>query len=134
MYEIPTAFLVHFGDIDDQHRGLTAIVNRCLDAAKRDDGLEFARHFENFITTFSRHFDYEEDLMGSVGYKHTQPHKNHHRESLDTIRALRGRDGRFIIEPLNIPPILFNQIVLDIAKADLNFEEYIAGRHMRDAV
>ena len=132
-YRLPLSFQIHYADIDEQHIVLVSTVNDCLDATQNGDTDRFLNHLGNFIGLLAEHFEYEEALMSNNRYPWLPNHHVHHKDALEKVRRLRDRLVDQDVNMAEIPPILFNEILFDIARADFKFNDYLIGADLKDA-
>lgn len=133
-FAIPEALLIHYERVDQQHQSLVDTINDCVKIWNTEThGFE---HFEDlclvFLDKLQKHFTYEEFLMKKTGYGDTIQHIGHHAETLFKFNAfldtskLKGQMFRNDIH------FCFDSIIMDIAKADLHFDEYLIGKKLKN--
>jgi hemerythrin len=83
---------VQVGQIDDDHKGMIALVNELNDAMKLRKGRdEIARILSELISVTRTHFAAEERLMRDHDYAGYPRHKAEHERLLQEISALEER-------------------------------------------
>jgi hemerythrin-like metal-binding protein len=123
---LPSAFHIHYDGIDAEHEELVRIVNG-LFAAKHTDGHR-PDSLEPFIRLLGIHFENEERHMAALAYPGLAWHRDHHAECLARARELalecerRGGIDDEIIDRC------FEEVVHEVARADLKFGEFVEGR------
>ena len=131
-FVLPSAFFIHFRDIDPQHEGLVDVINDCADQLVDDELREFESLFSEFVSRLTSHFKYEEEQMADLGYHGLEWHRDHHQECLervgDLIQSMRNR-GYASLQDLRI---CFHDILHDIARADLKFGEFLDAQRLRN--
>lgn len=126
-FSIPEAFAIKYNSIDEEHARLVEIVNRWMDYATRGTFTEFDREFEHFVDAMRSHFEHEERHMRELGYGGLKWHQDHHAECIDEILEIREhcrREGRVDRGAVDA---CFDKVIMDIARADLKFAEFLDG-------
>jgi hemerythrin len=86
--------------IDSQHMSLMALLNECDEQVSRDKTACVDEVLLDRLAKYvSFHFKFEEDLMGSVGYKDLERHRGLHKYFVSRILELdvalsRGKPGQ----------------------------------------
>ncbi len=131
-FNIPDAFLMRFEKIDEQHQELVDILNRCVYALSSNSFNIFEEEISKFCPLAVSHFKYEEDLMLAAGYDALESHIDHHRVALEHLSEISKRNHDSIEAKWYILQSMFDNIVMDITKADLKFDEFLiaSGRKL----
>lgn len=127
---LPAAWHFGWARIDDGHQVVVDLLNEMAEkcrngSAGRDEADTLCAGVE---TRLCEHFEDEEVLMDGLGYPGLDWHRSHHRESLERIRAVRRHchdKGRIDEDDILL---CFDEVLGDIAKADLRFQAFLQGR------
>ncbi|NMM45047.1 hemerythrin family protein [Rhodospirillaceae bacterium KN72] len=127
-YFLPTAFQLGIQEVDDQHHALVDLTNVCADLIEAGQEKDACPPLKKFIHLLEDHFHKEEAMMERMGYPGLDWHREHHADALrvtqkvfDTCRANEQITAGDIAD-------LFNNVIMDIVRADLKFAEYLEGR------
>lgn len=111
--------------IDRQHRDLIKNLNR---AARQTAGAklpDFEKVITDLIQQLREHFVDEEAIMVEAKFPNLDWHKTHHAQSLHQAEeTLKRCIARGYADDLDLAR-LFESVLLDIAKADLQFYAYL---------
>ena len=129
---LPRAFHIHYDGIDDEHEALVGIVNGFFALRESKGEKELSDQLGIFVKLLRSHFDNEEHHMAALGYPGLDWHRDHHADCLTRAEDLiseserRGRIDDDIIERC------FEEVVQEVARADLKFGEFLKGRGLED--
>lgn len=134
MFEIPDSFRLQDGTINTQHSALVDFVNQCSSVTQHHDAGRLNQLIVEFIALLERHYQYEEDLMKKLKYPRLEEHAEHHAGSLREVRCWQNQIEKNPGPARDIPIILFNNVIFDIARGDLSFDDYVIDLHERGLV
>lgn len=124
-FKIPDVFLIKYGTIDDEHKNLVAHANTLLQISENGSANNFEHAFQALIDEFKIHFRNEEALMADTAYDGLNWHAKHHQESLGELETLyTACQAKGKVDPTDIYAC-FDQVIKDVAKADLKFSEFL---------
>jgi hemerythrin len=127
---LPTAALVHYGHIDEDHRELIAILNDMLaqaDARDMLDGALFRDTLQRLVARFERHFREEEAAMAAVDYPDLAAHRQVHSAVMArVVGTQRDTANAAAVDAAEVHN-LFNLALDDLLRADLGFKTYLAA-------
>lgn len=130
-FKIPEIFSINYGSIDEEHQSLVAHVNTLLVIAENGSPQNFKNEFEALLDELVTHFKHEEALMDKAGYTGLTWHSNHHNESLNALKDLYSScEGKGKIDTSDVY-FCFDQVIKDVAKADLKFGEFLDATNGR---
>ncbi len=124
-FHLPDAFLLRFKKIDKDHQGLVDVINRCDDALSSNSFNKFEEEIKTFYPLIASHFRYEEALMSAVDYDDLETHRDHHLAALVNLREMCKSNRDSIETKRHILISMFDKIIMDIAKADMMFDEFL---------
>jgi hemerythrin-like metal-binding protein len=125
---LPQAFHIHYDGIDAEHEELVRIVNGLFNAQQSGGHNNQPDSLEPFIRLLGVHFENEERHMAALDYPGLEWHRDHHAECLARAQDLalecerRGGIDDEIIDRC------FEEVVHEVARADLKFGEFVEGR------
>ena len=129
LFKLPDAFRIHFNGIDAEHEGLVDMLNGWM----RTSSGEYLENFEaklgGFIVLMKQHFMHEESHMRNLGYAGLQWHTDHHTECCDKIEGVLERCRRDGYADMRAIRSAFQELINDVARADLKFAEFLEGRN-----
>lgn len=85
--------------IDEQHKGLVATINRLEEAIVANEPLAVAEVLERLATYVAEHFGCEEALLAKAGFDELATHRKGHRGFVRRSMAFQrdARDGGMIV-------------------------------------
>ena len=127
-YFLPTAFQLGIQEVDDQHHALVDLTNVCADLIEAGQEKDACPPLTKFMRLLEHHFREEEAMMERSGYPGLDWHRAHHDDALQMTQKIFDvcRDKKQVTAA-DIAD-LFNNVVMDIVRADLKFAEYLEGR------
>lgn len=127
-FKIPGAFKISYDGIDAEHEALVDIVNSCLDQCIDGKLQDFGPLINTLLGCMEDHFHNEEEHMQSVGYSGLEWHQIHHADCCDRLRTvIEGCHLRGFADA-NAINNLFDDIIHDVARADLKFREFLEDK------
>lgn len=79
-------------EIDEQHKLLTALINRMHEAIQERHGNQVVGEILDELTDYTRiHFAVEESLMRILDYPGYEEHHEHHRDLLEQVTDLKRK-------------------------------------------
>ncbi len=111
--------------IDEQHRGITSVINSLYYAMRTDQGTDMLLPVIEMVTAYTRiHFTMEEDCHRKCGFPDTEQHQHFHSELI----AKMSRIGRKSVEgkdPYQFMSFLKEWWNNHICNEDKAFREYL---------
>ena len=126
-FVLPDAFRIPFDGIDAEHESLVEVVNDFAGSLTEGQTRDFEIPFERFLGFMERHFRNEESQMRSLGYRGLAWHHEHHQDCLERARKLRNICRKKGFADCDVVCDCFDEIIHDIAAADLKFAEFLDG-------
>jgi len=119
-------------EIDDQHRALFDRMNHFLDACDEGRGSEELVPLLRFLDDYARfHFEAEERLQESHGYRHAESHRTDHRRFIAMLRELKGtflREGPTPKVAEEVNQALVEWLLKHVAGRDREFGRFMQQR------
>jgi len=127
-YVLPEAFNIEFDGIDAEHKLMVDILNEFVEDIENGLVDDFELPFANLIEVMKAHFDNEENYMTQLEYPGAGWHKEHHQECIDSCENLVEQCRVAGKANLEIVQNCFSQVIMDVAKADLKFREFLEAK------
>jgi len=126
-FSLPKTFSINFDGIDAEHDELVEILNQFAD--KLDDGYtkDFETSFVRLLHGLETHFENEEAYMEALNYPSFRWHREHHQKSIETCKGIHVTCQRSGMADTDAVRVCFHEVVMDIARADLKFKEFVIG-------
>ena len=130
-FDIPTAALIHYKEIDREHQALVEILNSLTRAFGENDQLSgalFYEHAMKFRHAFEHHSANEEKEMADLEFPGLAIHKEHHTNSIDNVREIANEalQKPFVIKSVFFE--LFDRLIDEFLRDDILFREFLDGR------
>ena len=129
-FQLPSAFHIHYDGIDDEHEELVTIVNGLLALRGQGRGAIHAVQMRTFVESLEKHFENEKNHMENLAYPGLEWHREHHAECLERAQALRAESDRRGGVDDEIIEKCFEEVVHEVARADLKFCEFLDGLNL----
>lgn len=126
-YRLPDSFLIHYNGIDQEHMHLVDLINECSEMIVSGSHDAFCAKLDSVVACMRKHFTHEESKMRDLGYHGLDWHTEHHKEAVTHTERLLANARRDGDKDHKILHALFNDIVSDVARADLKFREFLEG-------
>lgn len=120
-------YLVHIGEIDEQHKRLVNIINKLIEAMDEGQGCEMLETvFKELIEYTQTHFANEENLMESHGYPDLSGHKELHKNLVAQVVDLQKQfeSGRIMIT-MQVMKFLKDWLVNHIMSIDKKYAPFL---------
>lgn len=126
-FYLPSAFLIRYDEIDQEHRALVDLLNTYSDRFVDGKLIAFDEPLTAFAQTLERHFTHEERDLMAIDYAGLDAHRRHHATCRERVRSLieKSRQRGYLTEAGLSE--CFNTIVADIVEADLKVGEYVSA-------
>lgn len=131
-YRLPDTFQIHYDGIDREHNRLVEIINDCSAIILDGSRDVLCNRLTDLVVTMHEHFANEEAHMRQLGYNGLDWHAEHHREAVAHTEQLLQRARTGDIEDQSLLHALFNDIVNDVARADLKFRDFLEAEGLID--
>lgn len=131
-YRLPDTFKIHYDDIDQEHDVLVAIINDCSRIVCEGSQDALRDRLSTLIDNMHAHFENEEGHMRELGYKGLEWHVAHHREAIAHTEQLVARAERAGGLDQHLLHAIFNDVIKDVAHADLKFREFLEDEGIID--
>jgi len=128
LFKLPEAYPIHCDAIDAEHDGRAEMLNGWLRTSDGDRLDEFEDKLNGFIVCMKQHFAHEESHMRNLGYGGLQWHQDHHEECCEKVEQVLERCRHDGYADLQAIRGMFQEIINDVARADLKFAEFTAGQ------
>lgn len=126
-------FSVNVAEIDNQHRQLFILGEKISSILSVNDGYD---HYDEIMDTFLElkrytlyHFEYEENLLRTNGYKAFEFHKKEHEDFINEIVRLEKADAeneqKLIMTSLL--SFILDWIAGHILKTDMSYKTFLNG-------
>ena len=121
--------------VDEQHRGLIAMVNEFHAAVAGRRSKELVLHTLERVADYAdRHFQAEERLMLDAAYPDYPNHKRAHDElTAKAVEILAGYRSGLLTLPVTLGQFLQDWIVFHVQRVDKRMVEYLRARGRRAA-
>ena len=130
-FDIPTAALIHYKEIDLEHQALVEILNSLTHAFGENNQLNGALFYEQaiqFLHAFEHHSANEEKEMADLAFPGLAIHRKHHANSIDKVQQIANEalQRPFVIKSSFFE--LFDRLIDELLRDDILFREFLDGR------
>ena len=129
---LPHTFRIRYDGIDAEHDALVTVINDFAHSLADGQTEDFEGPFHRFLAFMDHHFKNEESQMRALGYRGLAWHHDHHQDCLSRARGLRETCRERGFADMSVIYDCFDDIVNDIARADLKFGEYLDDLGLRE--
>jgi hemerythrin len=121
------SFELGITDVDEDHRGMLAIMKK-IERAADNEAYDLCNELlEELLEFTSAHFKREEKMLEDVGYPNVQHHREYHTELLARAKAVMNvcRDIKSKDNLKECCHEMFSFLVDDVVTGDLKFKSYM---------
>ncbi len=136
MVELTRSFELENKPVDEDHRGLIALVNDIIKVLDEGCPEECAQLVPDFVAFTKKHFQREEALLERYDYPQLAKHREHHRRLHDNLENLLKLAAN-VTESEPARQSLRKELVYfmmdDVINADLDFKPFLSEAAPKDA-